>query len=757
MIEVIANGDNKMTWKEFEKKVKDIACYRWNCNAVSETVAGIKSDCIVKMSSDYWIAIEITKEKNLEKVRNDVLKLKSIKNALMTKDIYCKCYVVMLEMPTDSMRQTGKSQNIDVVSFQEFQKEYFDYNSYVHVRSLKQFGSLINADTGEPEANTYIKVSYYDKKNKREYYINDLIKSLKDGKRIILKGDFGAGKSRCIKEIFDVINAAVLESSIYTIAINLREHWGARRGIEILTRHFDELGLDAKNFIKSYQQSNVIYLLDGFDEIGTQSWSSDIHKMHHIREMSVCALKDLMNNVKGGVLIAGREYYFNSDQEMINCFGLKEDNVIIIECHNEFSIDELSNYIQENLPDEIKKLQMNELPVWFPKRPLVIQLLLKYASEIFSIDMVLEDICSFWYVFLSKICEREATIYPALNPEIIKQVLLYLANMTRIAKNNIGPITQSDLSNAFEKVTGIQPNDETAIMLQRLPSIGRISADSPDRQFLDTFILDGLRAEAIIQDVKNWDQTWVSCSWCNPLDLVGYQILSKYISKDEKSINAFLTIARNAANSENKILASDIVAAMSYLDMEYLDFKDLYISNGYFTNLSFEGKIVKGLDIYDSIILRLDLTNSRLDDTVLIRDCIISSIFGIASHKSIPPQISDCEVETFETLATTTIIKKAKLTTSQKVFVAMIRKIFFQPGAGRKEEALLRGMGMLANKRCAEKILNKLLDEEIVTRHKGDEGYIYKPVRSETARIDKLLTDLTLSNDPLWAIISDIN
>lgn len=37
-----------------------------------------------------------------------------------------------------------------------------------------------------------------------------------------------------------------------------------------------------------------MYLLDGFDEIGTQSWSSDKQIMQHIREMSVCALKDLI-------------------------------------------------------------------------------------------------------------------------------------------------------------------------------------------------------------------------------------------------------------------------------------------------------------------------------------------------------------------------------------------------------------------------------------------------------------------------------
>ncbi len=745
-----------MTWQDLETKVRCIASSRWNCNATAETVAGIKCDCILKIDSDQWIAIEITAEKDLQKVRNDIIKLRTIKNALIVQDIYCKCFIIMKDTPTDSMRQTGDEQKIKVMSLMEFQKDYFDYTSYIHIRSQKQFGSLIDFETGEPEKNVYVNVSYFNKKNGKDYSINDIINLLKKGKNIVLKGDFGLGKSRCVKQIFDVINDDE-SKSFYTIAINLRDHWGAKRGIEILTRHFEELGLNANNFIKNYEQSNIIYLLDGFDEIGTQSWSSDIRKMQHMREISVCALKDLISHVQGGVLVVGRDYYFNSDKELMNCLGLKDNETTILECHSEFTETELLNYITNNVSVSISANKLYELPAWFPKRPLVIQLLLKYANEIFSLNNALDDICSFWYVFLSKMCEREAKIYPALNPETIKQVLLILANKTRFETQNTGPITQSDLSSAFETATGFQPNDESAIMLQRLPSIGRINADSPERRFLDLFILNGLRAEAIIQAIKSWDLSITAHAWKNPLDQTGYAILAEYISKDEKRINAFLTMARHAANSSNVILASDIVAAISYLDVEYIDYKNLYISEGHFTHLSFEGKNVKGLTICDSIIEKLDITNSKLNSDVILKDCIISTIFGISSHKSSPSSIQNCSVENYETLATTTLIKKARLSVSQKIFITMIRRIFYQPGAGRKEEALLRGLGVAANKHCAEKILNKLLDEKIITRHRGDEGYVYKPVRSHTSQMDKILADLTLSTDPLWEKISKIS
>lgn len=743
-------------WQTFENKIRDIASYRWNCNATTETIAGVKCDCVLKPDIDQWIIIEITEESSIHKVRNDIIKLATIRLSLIQNGIFGKCYFVMKDKPTDSMRAAGDAQRVFVRSAEEFQNEYFEYKSYVYIRGQKQFGSLINIETGEPENNTYINVSYLNKKTGQEVDINGIIDLLKKRKKVILKGDFGLGKSRCVKQIFDIMTKDTV-SNPYVIPINLRDHWGSRRATEILDRHFSDLGLDAKNFIKTYEKSNIIYLLDGFDEIGTQSWSSDPRKMQHIREISVCALKDLLQKVQGGVLITGREYYFNSDKEMFNSLGLSEEQTVLLECHSEFTEEQLLNFVTQNLPSLKDNEDLKSLPSWFPKRPLVIQLLLKYASDIFSVDYALDDMCGFWYAFLSKMCEREAKIYPTLNPEIIKNVLLFLSNFTRSSSNNTGPISQIDLSNAFESASGFRPSDESAIMLQRLPSLGRISADSPDRQFLDGFILNGLRAENIIQLSKSWDVSILGTEWKYPLDITGLQILSEYISKDSKRLDTFITMARKASTDTNKVLASDIISALCLLDIESLDFQDIYISGGSFSYLSFEGKEIKRLTICDSYIERTNLTNSKFLDQVQIKSCLISTVYGVSSVKSIPNEFVDCSIESYETLATTTLIKRANLSISQKLLVEMLRKIFFQPGAGRKEAALLRGMGATANKHLSQKILSLLMDEGLVTRHKGDEGYIYKPVRNQTGRITQIITDLTLSKDRLWQNVTDLS
>lgn len=743
-------------WQDFEKRIRSIASYRWNCNATTETIAGVKCDCVLKPYPDEWIVIEITEESSINKTRNDITKLVTVRNALFQQGVFARCFFVMKSLPTDSMRSAGSQQKVFVRSAEEFQNEFFDYSSYVFLRSQKLFGSLVNTETGKPENNTYIDVSYFDKKSGKDLSISDIIVLLKKGKRVVLKGDFGLGKSRCVKQIFDILTKDETHNP-YTIAINLREHWGAKRATEILDRHFYDLGLDAKGIIKTFEKPNFIFLLDGFDEIGTQSWSSDVSKMQHLREISVCAVNDLISKAQGGVLITGRAYYYNSDKEMLNSLGLSEEQSIVLECHQEFTEEQLLKFISENIPDAEGKEELLSLPDWLPKRPLVIQLLQKYASDIFTIDYALEDICGFWYALLTKICEREAKIYPTLNPEIIKKVLLYLADSTRSSANNMGPISQRDLSNAFEAATGFRPSDESSIMLQRLPSLGRINADSPDRQFLDTFVLNGLRAESIIQLSKSWSEATLNSEWKYPLDQVGLRILSEYIGKEDKRLDTYISIARSASRASNKTLAADIVSALCLLATNSIDFKDLYVSDACFSFLTFEGKEIHRLTISNSCIERINLANSKIHDHVCIEKSIISSVYGISSGTSIPSQLVNCQIESYETLATTALVKKANLTESQKLLVEILRKTFLQPGSGRKEAALLRGLGVSANKQIGEKILGKLLDEKILTRRKGDEGYIYIPCRSQTGRIKKIMAELTFSKDPLWLAVSSLS
>ena len=45
---------------------------------------------------------------------------------------------------------------------------------------------------------------------------------------------------------------------------------------------------------------------------------------------------------------------------------------------------------------------------------------------------------------------------------------------TRSKTNNVGPISQREISKTYEDISGRRPGDATAIMIQRLPVLGRI-------------------------------------------------------------------------------------------------------------------------------------------------------------------------------------------------------------------------------------------------------------------------------------------
>ena len=341
-----------MTWQKLEEKVREIASLRWDCKAAPETIGTFDCDCVLKPSAEEWILIEVTKERNLPKVRKDATDLALARLGKMQQFILCRCYIVLEEEPTNAMRTCGVEHNVKVMSIEEFQNEFFNYSRYVYIRKQRQFGSLINLITGQPEENEYVNVTYCNKKTGKNYSISEIVELLQAKKKIVLKGDFGLGKSRCIKQVFDQISADQIDNP-YVFAINLREHYGMKTGIEILRRHFEDLGLESKNFIKGFNQPNTIYLLDGFDEIGTQSWHSDPTMMPVHRANSVQGIRDLIEKVQGGVLIAGREYYFNSDSEMCESLGLDENTVLILECNSEFSEEELADFIKKNMASDM--------------------------------------------------------------------------------------------------------------------------------------------------------------------------------------------------------------------------------------------------------------------------------------------------------------------------------------------------------------------------------------------------------------------
>ncbi|EMF89058.1 hypothetical protein LEP1GSC005_4185 [Leptospira santarosai str. ST188] len=94
------------------------------------------------------------------------------------------------------------------------------------------------------------------------------------------------------------------------------------------------------------------------------------------------------------------------------------------------------------------------------------------------------------------------------------------------------------------------------------------------------------------------------------------------------------------------------------------------------------------------------------------------------------------------------------LNPAQNIFLSIIRKLFFQPGSGRRDTALFRGLGDSKNKRIVEQIIKLLLSEKIISQHKGDSGIVYNPNRDQSKRMKTIFNQLTLSDDKIWKDIT---
>ena len=666
-----------MDWKDLEKHVRNLASCHWASEATTETINGVRFDCVIKKHSDYWIIIEISKEKTLEKLRTDMAKFAAVRSYLFSENIYPECYFVC-NHPTEQMKITGKGNNLNVMSVEELRGLLLGYDSYFNLRSQQPFGSALDWQSGERDKSEYVNVKYYSSDGKRSYTVPEISNLLHRGEKILLLGDYGTGKSRCIQETFFMLHDDAITNWRFPIAIDLRENWGVRRGHELLRRHFADLGTSeiGESALRLLGSKRIILLIDGFDEIASQTWSNDPVVLRKIRRQSLAAVSDLLTRVDCGVLITGREHYFNSSDEMFQCLGLNPSGTHVLTCAQEFTETEIVQYL--------KRLHgMKTVPEWLPKRPLICQILSKLESNVLN-DLMKNETgeVRFWSAAVQAICEREASIKSILDATVINDVLVRLARLTRTKARDVGPISTREVNDVFHAVTGVPPNDETAVILQRLPLLGRVENQSSDRQFVDTYFLDGLRAEDVCREIFRHDESILLEKWRNPLYQFGIKVLSHEISLSAE-LTGIVRFLKRSCTGPNRVLGGDLVSAILCANEGTFDFPKINLSESHISCLDLSESHLSGIEISNSIIDELIITQAHPVD-VKISDCLIGKVDGVSEAAGLPKWISGNDVGKYVRVNTVTRIKLAKLSSEQKVFVTIIKKNIF-PARFRKK------------------------------------------------------------------------
>jgi hypothetical protein len=737
-----------LRWQDLERIVRTTAETKFSATARAEDIAGVKCDCVIHLNDGSVVIVEISKEDTIDKLRQDINKFNTIRPYFFQQSIFPRCYFVTLEDPTPALIEAGRVAHVQVHSLLQFITFMLGVRNYAELRRTRAFGSAIDLYSGQPDDRRYVEVNYFTESG--ESYTKDRIASeLIRGKNVVLIGDYGSGKSRCVKEVFDRLYST--QSSHYknAIAIDLRDNWGLKRAPEIITRHFTDLGLGdhVSDVLKVAYSSASIYLLDGFDEIGAQTWSDDPTKLVEIRKQSLAGIKDLVDRAAGGVFITGREHYFNNDVELLTCLGLDAKDVVLLRCNQELSGQQFLELIDR---------PMTDLPHWIPKKPLIATIIRDIEPDIVKhIFGTSTGQIDFWELLLDTLCEREARINSILDASIIRALYTHIGRLSRTTTNSLGPISIKDINAAFEITTGRPPTDESAIILQRLPGLSRIGAESLDRQFVDSYILDGLKAEDILSIYLGASSAPLAFEWKHPVETFGAFYLATRLQSTNQ-VQAAAAYLKRHRGVTNHVLLSDLLAALfSCDDVSNVDLGGLELSKGRFCHLSFSACPVRNVRFYDCAFDSIDLTDADPIGISLV-ESTIGRVSGVTSKEHLPSWVSDCLFEDFQSVKTLTAIRAAGLTVAQTFLLSSLRKLFLQPGAGRKESSMYKGYGDLSTKKACEKVVALLLRERFCDKFKGATEALYIPNRAFTGRVKALMSQLTQSKDDLWTQTSRI-
>ncbi|OOG44048.1 hypothetical protein B0E52_08550 [Rhodanobacter sp. C06] len=653
------------------------------------------------------------------------------------------------------MKEAGAESHIRVISLQEYEQEFFDFESYRELRVLQPFGSAVDSRTGENDQREFVPVRYTVDGGKQDLTIGDIAEKLIRGGTVVLTGDYGTGKSRCVREIFTTLSKSVTESGAYPVAINLRDHWSSSNALEIIAGHLGNIGLQGSvdNIVRLLNAGGLVLLLDGFDEIGTQVHDPKARDRRALRKHAVRGLRDLIIRAKAGVLLTGRSHFFDSDKEMFESLGVANShNVTIARVPDNFTEAEAAIYLSGL---HVKTL----CPGWLPRKPLVFQLLAEI--DVTEVEQLLSKDFGefeFWGAFFFAVCIRESRgVSESVSAETVREILLELAARSRYSPVFLGRLTPREIDEAYETVVGSIPDEAGRLLLARLCTLGRIEPESPDRQFIDHSLVDVLRAEHLVNEVSSMSERFVRTKWQQGLRVIG-AIHAANLVEMYGLHNSCFSYIRKFGVSANSWMLGEIVSILSIVGTGNVDFHSLKIIDGYVPVLNLHGKSLLNLHISNSEIGVLDIDRTTVTSShgISVDGCIINAVNGVSGPAGMPAWISGTDIIYFDQLSNASAIKQSDISRQNKLLLAIIHKIFFQRGAGREEAALRKGgYGQEYSAKVVGKILTLLMREGVIDRHKGSDGWIYAPVRSATARMNKIRSELSLSDDSIWREVSE--
>lgn len=634
--------------------------------------------------------------------------------------------------------RTGEQ--VIAISIKTLLQRLCNSESYIQRRDNGLFGSA-GIGAGTSPANVLVD---FIRPSAEQVSLDALTEALLDGKRTLLTGNFGAGKSHSLRELYKKLRRLHFRQGKLTpfpVHINLRDCAGLRTPAEILRRHAEEVGFDNPDgLISSWRAGVCVLLLDGFDEIVPTRWLGGAADLKNVRWNALSPIRRLVAETPSntGIIVAGRSHYFSGLAEMAEALGFKGYETLHVP---DFDETQLADFISQAAPGFL-------VPDWVPMRPLLLTYLLKNAKDIAGIGDA-GTRASGWIGFFDAMCAREAEMFSGVRPETIQAIISRVALLARSRGNPTGPVDGDLLRLAYEYVNGVQPDDEGIQLLMRLPGLENTNAVSSDesRVFADSDLADTAYALDLAQYILSpYDQNHPlisSASWLNASGDLGVEVAVEYLRTNAGSAGTIrAAIAARTRSDKSDAVMADLVRIVAEIDDSDAPINPTpRIAGVYFEEFRLTDAGVLRDVLFDECLFdRVDF--SQVDNSTTLptfNECLIGHADGIAALPNhFSESLATSTIEHFAPSAQTTAgILQMNVDKESQIALTVLRKIFGQSGSARKEGALSRGLP-LASRPLVPAVLDELVSQGWLFRATSGNTMLYvgtKEMRKEAGRV----------------------
>jgi len=755
MVSRIAQQEQRV----FEDQVRDLARNIWPEDeyAGAAILDGKERDGVFH-TEDCIHILEATSSRQRDSARANARKLaKLAKDLRKSADFRAViCWLVTKEEPTADQRAAAQKEcpDIRILSFRQLQGKLVDAPTYLRIRDQYPFGSIRDPLTGSTELKTdYTPIDIVEHNKRDVWNIDRIARYVLEGGRVILLGDFGSGKSMTLREIYRELRRRHYRGAteLFPIFLNLRDHYGQTNPAEVLERHGRNVGFRGSHqLVRSWRAGLAILLLDGFDEVAAPQVQGP---WLHLRKNRYRAMEAVRRIVRDGpkdtgLILAGRAHFFDSEGERAAALGLDSSFVTL----------SLSDFSEEQLAMFLESSEFSgNVPLWLPTRPLLVGYLA--ARRLLDEDMgegaPIAPALG-WDRLLTRIAEREAEIEAGIDGPTLRRILERLATKARRTMEGLGPVTSEDIIATFEEICQVPADEQALVLLQRLPGLGPCEGSEGARKFIDADLAEACSAGDIVAyvlDPYNSERRLFEQAE-SALGTLGVDVASQMLELrgvTGKQLQAALENARKGEEAD--VLVADLVRILMARDEDVsasVFVRDVVIPSleladgeGDYSRVCYQGCYFKRIEIDHGV---------RSDRLPRFERCYFGLVDGRVSEDDLPGVFDDeCVFETFSAgVETTDAILELDMPLPVRVLLTVLRKLFVQRGAGRKENALYRGIDA-QGRRYVGKVLKLLERERIASPYRRMGATIWIPNRSQAARALRILGRPDASGDPLLA------